>query len=82
MLCFASSSSALRHSISVLLEGLDESGRLCGSLVVTFLIAVTSAWKSEQNPGSLKDELPLCGKLLAVVKKPDPTPLSVREPAV
>ena len=58
--------------------------RLCCSVVVTSLMAVTLAWNIEQKPGSLKDEnlIMLCGELLVVVRKPAPTPLSVREPSV
>ena len=58
--------------------------RLCGSMVVTSLIAVTSAWTTEQKEGSLKYELLmlLYGELLAVVRKPAPTPLSVCELSV
>ena len=58
--------------------------RLCCSVAVTSLTAVTSAWTTEQKPGSLKDEqlMMLYGELLAVVKKPVPTPCLVREPSV
>ena len=53
-------------------------------MVVTSLIAVTSAWNTEQQSGSLKDEWLIisCGKLLVVVRKPAPTSLSVREPVI
>ena len=58
--------------------------RLCCSVVVTSLIAVTPAWNTEQKSGSLKDEwlIILCGELFVVVRKPAPTPLSVRKPPV
>ena len=98
VLCFANSSSASWQWITVLLlVSLDESDcrverlsvqitkvllRLCWSVVVTFLMAVTSAWNTEQKSGSLKDEwlIILCGELFVVVRKPAPTPLSVRDP--
>ena len=53
-------------------------------MVVTSLMAVTSAWNTEQKSGSLKDEwlIILCGELFVVVRKPAPTPLSVRDPSV
>ena len=72
VLCFANSSSALWQWITVLLQvSLDESScrverlsvqmtmvllRLCWSVVVTSLMAMTSAWNTEQKSGSLKDE--------------------------
>ena len=41
-------------------------------MVVTSLMAVTSAWNTEQKSGSLKDEwlIILCGELFVVVRKP------------
>ena len=58
--------------------------RLCCSVVLTFIIALTSAWKTEQKSGILKYDylMILCGKLSVVVKKPVPTPLSVGELSV
>ena len=72
VLCFANSSRASWQWITVLLlVSLDESAcrvarlsvqmtivllRLCWSVVVTSLMAVTSAWNTEQKSGSLKNE--------------------------
>ena len=72
VLCFGNLSSASWQWITVLLlVSLDESAcrverqsvqmtmvllRLCWNVVVTSLMAVTSAWNTEQKSGSLKYE--------------------------
>ena len=72
VLSFANSSSASwQWKTVLLLVSLDESAcrverlsvqmtmvllRLCWSVVVASLMAVTSAWNTEQKSGSLKDE--------------------------